>query len=125
MIAQEHGRPSFWRTWAITVSGFSINYVTPMINVGGEPYKAPALTPWIGRRRAAGFVVLYQMLHSLAIALVSLTALALRALLLPADAPLRGVLALAPAALLSAVVFLFWAHRHGGGARLLALGPRG
>jgi uncharacterized protein (TIRG00374 family) len=121
MLAPEPGRPSFWRTWAITVSGFSINYVTPMVNLGGEPYKAAALAPWIGARRAAGFVVLYQMLHSLAIALVSLTALALGALLLPADPALRGVMALAAAGLLAAAVFLFWAHRHGGLQRTVDL----
>ncbi len=121
MLAQEPGRPSFWRIWAITVSGFSINYVTPMVNLGGEPYKAAALSPWIGARRAAGFVVLYQMLHSLAIALVSLTALSLGALLLPADAALRGVMALAAAGLVAGTVFLFWAHRHGGLQRMLDL----
>ena len=121
MLAQEPGRPSFWRTWAITVSGFSINYVTPMVNLGGEPYKAAALAPWIGARRAAGFVVLYQMMHSLAIALVSLTALALGALLLPADPALRGVMALAAAGLVAGTLFLFWAHRHGGLQRTLDL----
>ncbi len=124
MLAQEPNRPSFWRTWAITVSGFSINYMTPMVNLGGEPYKAAALTPWLGARRAAGFVVLYQMLHSLAIALVSLTALALGALLLPADAALRGVMALAAAGLLAGTTLLFWAHRHGGLQRLLDLVAR-
>src|SRR6266567_2028833 len=48
MLAPEPRRPSFCRTWAITVSGFSINYVTPMVNLGGEPYKAAVLAPWIG-----------------------------------------------------------------------------
>jgi uncharacterized protein (TIRG00374 family) len=124
ILGGESNRPAFWRVWAITVSGFSINFVTPMVNLGGEPYKAAALAPWLGRRRAAGFVVLYQMMHSLAIALVSLTALALGALLLPADRALRGVMALAAAALVAGVVFLFWAHRHGGLQRMLDLALR-
>ena len=124
MLGAEPNRPAFWRVWAITVSGFSINFVTPMVNLGGEPYKAAALAPWLGTRRAAGFVVLYQMLHSLAIALVSLTALALGAWLLPADAALRGAMALAAAALVAGALFLFWAHRHGGLERMLDLVTR-
>jgi uncharacterized protein (TIRG00374 family) len=121
MLAQEPGRPAFWRVWAITVSGFAINFVTPLVNLGGEPYKAAALAPSLGTRRAAGFVVLYQMLHSLAIALVSLTALALGALLLPADPALRTLMGLAAAVLVAGTVFLFWAHRHGGLQRVLDL----
>ena len=121
ILADEPTRPPFWRLYAITVSGFSINFITPMVNLGGEPYKAAALSSWLGGRRAAGFVVLYQMLHSLGMVLTSLTALLLALLLLPPDPALRAAIALAGAGLLLLMVVLFWAHRHGGLTRLLDL----
>src|SRR5207302_10311057 len=39
MMIDEPSRPPFWQTYAITVSGFSINFLTPMMNMGGEPFK--------------------------------------------------------------------------------------
>jgi len=121
ILADEPTRPPFWRLYAITVSGFSINFITPMVNLGGEPYKAAALSSWLGARRAAGFVVLYQLLHSLGMVLTSLTALLLALLLLPPDPALRGAIALAGSGLLLLMLVLFWAHRHGGLERLLDL----
>ena len=47
ILADEPTRPTFWRLYAITVSGFSINFITPMVNLGGEPYKVAALSNWL------------------------------------------------------------------------------
>ena len=52
MLSEEPGRPSFWRTWAITVSGFSINYVTPLVNLGVIALDRGDLTPRGGLRGA-------------------------------------------------------------------------
>ena len=82
-MADEPSHPPFWRTYAITVAGFSLNFMTPMVNVGGEPFKIAAVAPWLGLRRAAGSVVIYQMLHTLGMLLSFLTAVVLGALLLP------------------------------------------
>ena len=82
-MADASPRPGFWRTYAMTVSGFSLNFVTPMVNAGGEPYRIAALAAWLGRRRAASSVVLHKMLHSLALLLVWLTALLLGVAMLP------------------------------------------
>src|SRR3989442_6664912 len=54
-----------------------------MVNVGGEPFKIAAVAPWLGVRRAAGSVVLYQMLHTFGMLLSFLTAVVLGALFLP------------------------------------------
>src|SRR5205807_2174353 len=59
IMADEPVRPPFWRAYAITVAGFSLNFVTPMVNVGGEPFKIAAAARWLGVRRAAGSVVFY------------------------------------------------------------------
>src|SRR2546429_1239398 len=73
-MADEPSHPPFWRTYAITVAGFSLNFMTPMVNVGGEPFKIAAVAPWLGLRRAAGSVGIYQMLHTLGMLVSFLTA---------------------------------------------------
>jgi hypothetical protein len=47
------------------LSGFAINYITPGINLGGEPYKIWALKNKIGLHSSIASVVLYTMLHFL------------------------------------------------------------
>src|SRR5439155_64662 len=81
IMADEPSRPPFWRTYAITTAGFALNFVTPMVNVGGEPFKIAAASRWLGVRRAAGSVVTYQMLHTLGMLLSFLTAIVPGALL--------------------------------------------
>lgn len=108
-------RPSFWRVYAILVSGYGLNFLTPLINAGGEPFRVTALAPWLGTRRAAGSVILHRMLHSFAYVLVWLTAIVLAFALLPRGTStavliLLGVVGL----LLVGVVALFVsAHRSG------------
>jgi hypothetical protein len=112
-------RPGFWRTYAMTVSGFSLNFVTPMVNAGGEPYRIAALAPWLGRRRAATSVVLHKMLNSLALLLVWITALLLGLAMLP-HVPAVAVpagLALGAVSLLAALILT--GHQRGGLERTL------
>src|SRR5207245_11630875 len=79
----EPARRPFWRAWAITVASFSLNYTSPLVNVGGEPFKIAAVAPWLGLRRAAGSAVIYQMLHTLGMLLSCLTAVVLGLIFLP------------------------------------------
>src|SRR3989449_1652132 len=113
MMADEPTRPPFWRTYAITVSGFSLNFVPPMVNVGGEPFKIAAVSPWLGVRRAAGSVICYQMLHTLAMVLSWLTALALGLVLLPREPVTVAVLLAAAVVLVGLTLLLLSAHRRG------------
>jgi uncharacterized membrane protein YbhN (UPF0104 family) len=121
VMAGEPRRPPFWRTYAITVSGFALNFVTPMVNVGGEPFKIAAVAPWLGLRRAAGSAVLYQMLHTLGLLLSFLTAVVLGAVLLPPQPVVLGALAAAGAVLAALVWLLLAGHRRGGLERALDL----
>lgn len=120
-MADEPSHPPFWRTYAITVAGFSLNFMTPMVNVGGEPFKIAAVAPWLGLRRAAGSVVIYQMLHTLGMLLSFITAVVLGALLLPPYPAMLASLALAFIVLGALVWLLLTGHRHGGLERLLDL----
>lgn len=120
-MADDPSHPPFWQTYAIIVAGFSLNFMTPMVNVGGEPFKIAAVAPWLGVRRAAGSVVIYQMLHTLGMVLSYLTAIVLGAVLLPPHPATLVTLALAFVALTGLVALLVMAHRRGGLERALDL----
>ncbi|OLD76183.1 MAG: hypothetical protein AUI33_05035 [Ignavibacteria bacterium 13_1_40CM_2_61_4] len=111
----DSNRPRFWRTYAMTISAGALNVLTPVINAGGEPFRVAALAPWLGKRRAAGSVILHRMLHSVAYLLVWLTAIVLAFALLPRETPsavlvMLGVVGLV---LLGIIALLLSAHRSG------------
>src|SRR5438105_8088759 len=54
VMAGEPSRPPFWRRGAITVASFSLNFMTPLVHVGGEPFQIAAVGPRPGPRRASG-----------------------------------------------------------------------
>ncbi len=112
-------RPPFLRAFTSTVSGFSLNFITPLVNLGGEPFKAAAVAPWIGTRRAAGAVVLYQMLHTLAILLTYELALVVALVVLPFRVWLDALTATAFAVVGGLTWILFTAHQQGALERIL------
>ena len=60
---KEHARVSFAKVYQLTVSGYVLNYVTPLGLLGGEPYRVMELSPYVGRAKAASSVILYSMMH--------------------------------------------------------------
>jgi uncharacterized protein (TIRG00374 family) len=113
-MAGEPRRPPFWRTWAITVASFALNFMTPLVNVGGEPFKIAAVAPWLGLRRAAGSAVLYQMLHTFGMLLSFLTAALLGFVFLPHTPAILALLSIAVVVLTVLTSLLFTGHRRGG-----------
>ncbi len=108
-------RPSFWRTYAMTISAGALNVLTPVVNAGGEPFRVAALAPWLGRRRAAGSVILHRMLNAVAYVLIWLTAIVFALVLLPRDTPgvVLVILGVSGLVLVGIVALFLSAHRSG------------
>jgi uncharacterized protein (TIRG00374 family) len=93
------------RLFMITVSGFVINYITPVVALGGEPYRAGALAGAIGARKAIPSVVLYRMVHLLGHMSLLLAGILLAFLTVPLTAAATAGLAAAAAAI-ALVIFV-------------------
>lgn len=121
IMASDPRRPSFWRALVVLITSSSLNFLTPVVNAGGEPYRAAAIAPWLGKRRAAGSVILHRLLHSFAYVLVWLSAVLLALFLLPPHTPTAVyALLVGVGLLLVAIIALFVsAHRRGLLERLL------
>lgn len=121
LLADEPRRPGFLAGYAITTASFGLNYLTPIVNAGGEPYRAAATAQWLGARRATGATVLYYLLHALSSFALWFAALVVALVILPRSAwHVGGAIALG-AGILALSVLVLAAHRDGVMVRLLAL----
>jgi len=124
ILADEPARPAFRRTLATVVAGTAINYITPMVNAGGEPYKIAALAPWTGTSRATASVVLHTMVRTLGLLLLWLFAVGLGFVLLPYTVTWLLLLTAALFLVSALIVLLLAAHRGGVVARVIGWAGR-
>ena len=54
---------SFWRIYRLTITGYALNYATPVGGLGGEPYRIMELSKNIDNQHATSSVILYAMMH--------------------------------------------------------------
>lgn len=54
---------SFWRIYRLTITGYALNYATPVGGLGGEPYRIMELSKNIDQEHATSSVILYAMMH--------------------------------------------------------------
>lgn len=54
---------SFLRVYRLTITGYALNYATPVGGLGGEPYRIIELSKNISQDHAASSVILYAMMH--------------------------------------------------------------
>ncbi|MCH7972298.1 MAG: flippase-like domain-containing protein [Bacteroidetes bacterium] len=97
----------------ITISGFAINYVTPFVNLGGEPYRILMLKEPIGTHSAISSVILYTMLHFLSHFFFWVTAILCALILLPLSTELKIILVAALLILSVFIWFVFRRHKRG------------
>jgi hypothetical protein len=57
------GSKFFWRIYRLTITGYALNYATPVGGLGGEPYRIMELSKDIDKEHAASSVILYAMMH--------------------------------------------------------------
>lgn len=53
----------FWRIYRLTITGYALNYATPVGGLGGEPYRIMELSKNISKEHATSSVILYAMMH--------------------------------------------------------------
>ena len=59
----KEAKVSFWRIYRLTITGYALNYATPVGGLGGEPYRIMELSKYVGNQRATSSVILYAMMH--------------------------------------------------------------
>lgn len=57
------GRLSAMKVLQLTITGYSLNYITPFGLLGGEPYRVFELKKYLGVEAATSSVTLYAMMH--------------------------------------------------------------
>ncbi len=112
---------SFWRIYKLTISGFALNYATPMGLMGGEPYRIMELTPYLGASRATSSVILYVMMHIFSHINFWFFSIFLFIALYPVSWEMGVLLAVIGAFCLLAIYFFMKGYKNGMAVRTLRL----
>jgi len=113
VLGKEGAAVSFPRLFRITVSGFVINYITPVIALGGEPYKVRALSSTLGTQHSLSAVVLYRMVHLIGHMLVLLTGTVAALIFIDLPGTVRLALLVLCAVMLTIITLTLSGHRKG------------
>lgn len=111
----------FWKVYKLTVSGFALNYATPVGLMGGEPYRIMELTPYVGASKATSSVILYVMMHIFSHFCFWFFSIFLYLALRPVDIAMGTILAVVGAVSLLAIYFFMKGYKNGMAVRTLKL----
>ena len=104
---------SFWNILKPTISGYAINYITPMVALGGEPYRILEMRRHVGGRKATSSVLLYSMMHIMSHFLFWLTAVVLIIIYLQPSWIVNAVLGIVVLLCIAGMIFFLKAYRKG------------
>ncbi|HVN49272.1 MAG TPA: lysylphosphatidylglycerol synthase domain-containing protein [Bacteroidota bacterium] len=66
ILRDHHPDIRFSTIYRLTITAFSLNYVTPFLSLGGEPYRVAALSKTVDKHRGISSVILYNMIRWMA-----------------------------------------------------------
>ncbi len=118
------GKLTFRHLYKLTVSGFALNYVTPVGLMGGEPYRIMELTPYVGVERATSSVILYVMMHIFSHFCFWLSAVGIYAFFFPVKWTMGVVLCLITLLCLVLAILFVKGYRDGMAVAFVRLGSR-
>jgi uncharacterized protein (TIRG00374 family) len=108
-----HASIPFLQAYAISVASFAINYATPFVALGGEPFRVAAAAQWIGTDRAAASVVSFRVTHTLGQVIFWLIAVPVAWILLPPATVTHAILSVATLVFIAIAAFLVSLFRRG------------
>jgi len=98
---------------SISLSGFAINYITPGINLGGEPYKIWALKSRIGLHPSVTSIVLYSMIHFLSSFIFWVIGIIIIPFTIPMNSELKYISMVILIISISGIAFFLSRHKNG------------
>lgn len=113
IMGESRRKIGYFRTFAITLSGFALNYITPLVSIGGEPYRIIKLSGYLGQRMAVSKVILYKMLQWLSHIIFWLFAILISVVVFHFTGRQILYLALISSAFVFTVSFMLSRHKHG------------
>ena len=117
----KHAKVPFWKVYKLTVSGFALNYATPVGLMGGEPYRIMELTPYVGGSKATSSVILYVMMHIFSHFCFWMFSVLLYLVLEPLNIGMGIILAVVGAFCLLAIYFFMKGYKNGMAVRTIRL----
>ncbi len=114
-------RVPFWKVYKLTISGFALNYATPVGLMGGEPYRIMELTPYVGTSTATSSVILYAMMHIFSHFCFWLFSILLFVVLHHVDVFMGILLTLVGCFCILAIYFFMKGYRNGMAVRVIRL----
>jgi len=114
ILCDEHTpHVSFWNILKPTISGYAINYITPVVALGGEPYRILDMRRHVGSKKAMSSVFLYSMMHIMSHFLFWLSAAVLTVVWLRPAWAIIVVLGIVSLLCIVGIVFFLKAYRKG------------
>ena len=104
---------SFWNILKPTISGYAINYITPVVALGGEPYRILDMRRHVGGKKATSSVLLYSMMHIMSHFLFWLTAAVLTVAWLRPSLVVDATLGVVAILCIAGIIFFLKAYRKG------------